>query len=394
MVMIIGIVMFVVVGLILYLSKAAVKKTTQQSAGKLQNTAISVQPIEEFVAKCLDKTAKDSIILLGSQAGRTYSSQGGTLVDFSNTDEGLFFVKYNNLNVAYNIKNPSLYLPLPYTSSVPDYPWLTFPYRSQNSNAKNFLGIFGISNMPPLIPSQGQHSIQTQLETYIDKNLANCLDFKIFEQQGYQIAQFRSRTHVTIGEDDVIVNSEIPLTIINAATRETTKLKEFSTTLNLRLEEIYNFVEDLVENDIQDIIFNLTDVKNNKNSFNIKLLKHFYKNDDVVIVEDKQSVVSGRPLEHIFARKNRRPALYCIKNTDSLCKPGQTVLEFERGHDITQNDLLNGQQLKAEDPDEDVLTFNINPSLPKTLDTSQITFKVEVTDGELSDYQYITVKEK
>lgn len=386
MVMIIVIVMFVAVGIILYLSKDSIKKTLQQSTSKSQNSALGIQPIKEFVTKCLDKTAKDAVSLLGSQGGYLYLSQGGTLVDFDDTDQGLFFIRHNGLNVAYNIENPPLHLPSPYSSKAPDYPWQTFPYRSETDAAKNFLGIFGLSNLPPLIPSQGQHSIQSQIETYIDNHLAGCLDFKIFESQGYQITQSSSKTHVIIAAEDVKLASEIPLKLINTGTKETLELKDFSTTLNVRIKEMYYFVRSLIDRDIQDIRFNIKSQENNKNSFYITLFEDAYKKDDMVSIQDQKSIISGKPMEYIFARKNRGPALYYIKNANNL--------EFDEGEKITQEDLLHDQDINAEDPDEDKLTFKITPSLPIIINTAQIRFLVKVTDGEFSDYQYIIAKEK
>ena len=144
MLMIIGLVLFIIVSLVLYLSKSAVKKQSQQNIKKIQETAIDTSSIKEFVQKCLDKLAKDALVLLGRQGGYIYASQGGPLVDHQATDEGLFFVKYNNLNVAYNILAPRFAVP-PYSSEIPDYPWPTFPYRTAASNAEVFEGFFGIS---------------------------------------------------------------------------------------------------------------------------------------------------------------------------------------------------------------------------------------------------------
>ena len=52
--------------------------------------------------------------------------------------------------------------------------------------------------------------------------------------------------------------------------------------------------------------------------------------------------------------------------------------------------------MQAEDPDEDDALFDIkalsgNQNLPRVLDVPQLIFKVEANDGQLKDYQNITV---
>src|SRR3989338_2677463 len=88
MLMIVGLVLFITISLVLYLSKSAIKKHSQQGVKDIQGTAMDSRPIKEFIEKCLDKLAKDALILLGRQGGQIYTSQGGTTVDYSDTDEG------------------------------------------------------------------------------------------------------------------------------------------------------------------------------------------------------------------------------------------------------------------------------------------------------------------
>ena len=388
MLMIVGLVLFIVVSLILYLSKSAVKKQSQQNIKGIQETAIDTYSIKEFVAKCLDKLAKDAVVLLGRQGGYIYISQGGTLVDYQDTDEGLFFVNYNNLNVAYNVLppalaiEPSLYSPFPYSSEIPEYPWRTFPYRTATSNAEVFEGFFGINHIPPLNSSGGPNSIQVQIESFIDNNIASCLDFNIFEKQGFSIEMQPSKTSVIIGSGDVSVASKVPVIITNQATKEFTELNKFSTSLNIRLRDVYFFAKELIENDIKNIKFDIGNINNSKDFINIKLIENIFSNDDLIIITDEKSLISGKPSEYIFARRNRAPVLHYIR---------KTTLQFPQNYEIKKEDLLQNSQLKAEDPDEDNYTITITPSLPKVLNVPQIKFKVEVNDGQLSDYQIITI---
>ena len=383
MLMIVGIVIFIIVSLVLYLSKSSVKKQGQQGIKKSQEISIDQQPVKEFVSKCLDKLAKDAIYTLGQQGGYLYTSQGGPIVDNLDTDEGLFFVNQNGNKVQYDIIQPRFDV-TPYYSSPPNYPWLTFPYKTPDSSQEIFEGFFGINSMPALNASTGSNSIQAQIENYIDNNMAQCADLTIFKEQGYEISMNRSRTSITIGSSDVSVKSTIPMKITNSFTKETSEIDDFSANVDVRLKDIYYFAKDLISSDIKNINFNIADEGNNKDSFNVKLIKDIFSKDDLVIVADTESIVNGKPLEYVFARKNRRPTLYYIKKNS---------LQLEHLHLITQEDLLNGTELKAMDPDEDNYTFKITPEVPKVLDIPQIQFKIEVSDGKLSDYQIITVNE-
>lgn len=387
MLMIVGLALFIIVSLVLYLSKSAVKKQSQQNIKKTQETAIDTQPIKDFVTKCLDKLAKDATVLLGRQGGYIYSSQGGTLVDYSNTDEGLFFVKYNNLNVAYNILPPKFAAP-PYSSDIPAYPWQTFPYKTATSNAEIFEGFFGIDNIPPLNSSEGPNSMQTQIETFIDNNMAGCTDFSIFKKQGFDIVMNPIKTSVVIGSSDISIKSKIPITITNTATNEFAEISDLSTNVNIRLRDVYSFTKELINNDIKNIKFDIANANNSKDSIGIKLIKNIFSDDarkinaDLIIVTDAKSAISGKSYEYIFSRKNRAPALYYVR---------KNVLEFPQDYEINETDLLQNSQLKAEDPDEDNVTFSIAPQLPRILNVPQIKFRVEANDGKLSDYQLIIV---
>ncbi|MBI2541137.1 hypothetical protein HYV80_00305 [Candidatus Woesearchaeota archaeon] len=384
MLMIIGLTLFIVISLVLYLSKSAVKKQSQQNIKIIQETAIETQPIKDFAAKCMDKLAKDAIVMIGRQGGYIYKSQGGNLVDYEETDEGIFFVNYNGVRSTYNILQPKFAVQS-YSSDAPEYPWPTFPYRTSASNAEIAEGYFGISNMPPLNAPEGPNSIQTQLENFIDSNLAGCIDISIFEKQGLSIEMQQPKTTATISGSNTFIQSKIPMTITNPATRESTELHDFSTNVDIRLKDMYFFVKELIGNDIKNVKFDIDGSGNDKDSFSVKLMKGISSQDDIIIVTDEKSLIYGKPFEYVFARRNRMPALHYIR---------KNILEFPQGYILNMSSLIPNQKLAAEDPDEDNYTFTITPALPKKLEVPQLKFKIEVSDGQLADHQTITVNRK
>lgn len=383
MMIIVGLVLFMLVGIVLYISKSAVKKTAQQGVKTAQDTALDTQPIKEFVSKCQDKLAKEAVTLIGKQGGYIYKSQGGDLIDYPGSDQGIFFIMYDGNKVAYNINQPPIYSVAPFSSVPPDYPWISFPYTNTHSNDQTFGGIFGLSSMPPLNNSQGPNSVQSQIESYIDNQMESCADLTPFTNEGYEISVNKSKTIVTIASSDVRIKTLMPIRIIDKATSEQTYIDTFSTTVDVRLRDIYYFVKGITNSDVGKINFNLKDAGNNKNSFRISVLDNFFSKDDIVIIIDDKSQIAGKQFEYRFARKNRAPALYYIS---------PDYLRLSEDTSITQSLLLGGLDLKAEDPDEDPLTFTITPPLPMTPNHPQrINFNIGVSDGQLSDFQSITV---
>ena len=274
-----------------------------------------------------------------------------------------------------------------YYSEPLEYPWIIFPYPDVVSNDEVFTGFFGINNMPPLNSSGGPNSIQAQMETFIDSNIAVCANFDIFKAQGLEVVMHSTSTSIVIGSNDVSAISKIRITINNPKLKESAELNDFSANVQVDLKDLYYFTKQLINNDIKNVTFNISDPKNNNAPFSIQALQDIFSQDDLIIITDENLLIYGKPYKYIFARRNRIPALYYLKNN---------ILQFEHLHPITKDDLLQGQQLKAQDPDEDSLNFKINldekeAEFPVILNRPQMNFKIEVSDNKLSDYQIITV---
>ncbi len=386
MFVILGIVILVVVSLVLYLAKTVTTKPGQESAARVQDLVFEPRPIKEFTNVCLEDMAKEAIFLLGRQGGYLFASQGGTVVDFPETDEGVMFVNHNNYRVVYNILPPRFSI-APYSPDVDLYPWKTFPFESESSNEEVFEGFFGTVNMLPLTRLQGPNSIQTQIETFIEKNIMDCLDFTSFAKS-FEIVVEEPEAEVVIANKDVSVRLKLPITISNPTTQERVSFDDFSTKLDVRLRDMYFFAKGLIKKDVQNIKFDISDRANNKASFNIDVVRSVYSSDDLITISDEKSLINGDPYKYSFARKNRAPALHYRKNN---------VFEFGHGHLITRQDLLQGEELKGYDPDEDPLDFVIKEGrlleaeFPVELNRPYINFYAEVTDGKETDYQILTV---
>src|SRR3989338_9739612 len=89
--LIIGIVMVMIAVSLILVSRFAAKKVSKQETIDVKEAAFDVQPVKNFVTECLSATSKNGLMLLGRQGGYLFRSQGGLLIDYSDTDEGLFF---------------------------------------------------------------------------------------------------------------------------------------------------------------------------------------------------------------------------------------------------------------------------------------------------------------
>ena len=390
--LILGIVLIIIVTMLILVGRQTVKKTSRQETIDAQEASFDIQPINNFVTECLSIVSKDGLKKIGNQGGYLFTSQGGTLIDYRDTDEGKFFVNYENSRVVYNIFKPRFPL-LHYFPDIPSYPWKTFPYTDATMTTEIFevQDIFGVNTMPPLNRSFGSHSMKTQLETFIEKNIDACLDFSVFKD--FNFTKQESEVEVDLNENDVTIKMEYPIIIRNLVSGETTQLKDFLVKHEVRLGKLHKFVNQLIERDISDINFSISD--GSKDNFRVDIINDVFNNDDLIIITDRESFLDNSFYKYSFSRKNRNPAIYY------LAPETITLPKFEPGtfnFTIITNDTLitnYPEDLKALDPDEDIIElndFSITPDTPKTIGClTPFDFKVEVTDGELTDYQDITV---
>src|SRR3989338_11432683 len=183
--LIIGIVLVMVAVYLIVVSRYATKKLSKQETIDMKEASFDVQPVKNFVTECLSSTSKNGLKLLGQQGGYLFKGQGGLLIDYPGTDEGIFFIKHENAKVIYNILSPRFPIGK-YKPAIPGYPWKTFPYGDESKAIQIFeaKSAFGVNNLPPLNQSFGQNSMQQQLKSYTKNNIDLCLDFFIFKEQG------------------------------------------------------------------------------------------------------------------------------------------------------------------------------------------------------------------
>jgi len=389
--LLLGLLIVMVAASLIIMGRYASKKLSKQETIDIKEAAIDVHPVKNFVTECLSSTSKNGLKLLGRQGGYIFKSQGGALIDYPDTDEGIFFAKNGNAKVVYNILKPRFALGKN-APAIPDYPWRTFPYTDSTKNAKNLesKSAFGINNLPPLNQSFGQNSMQQQLEAFTENTIDKCLDFSVFENQGMSVTKGKKEVTVDINENDITFILNYDITVENLVSGEKTQIKSFLVKHKSRLGKMHKFINSLIESDISNINFNILN-NTMEDSFQIDAQKNIYSNDDLIIITDGQSILDNSPYKYYFAKKNRNPAMFY------LFPEKITLPAFNEGGEftiVTKETLLGKQELMALDPDEDPImsnSFSITPKPPITLLFPRIEFKIAATDGSLEDYQIVTV---
>lgn len=422
--------MVIVVVVLILITRYINEKRLHKNVMDASQVSFDLQPIKNFVDECIYVTLNDGLVKLGKQGGYLFTSQGGTVFDYPDSYEGEVFVRYGGYKVIYNILKPRFQVgdyfpsdPKYYTLEEDPYPWKTFPYGSNLNPPKNYQAkdAFGTNMMPPLIRVHGAHSVQEQLETFVQNNLDNCItDFSVFEEQGFNINEKEDSERVItldINRDDILLRMEWPIIIENTISGEKTELKDFQIKPEIRLRQLYSFVNSLIEFDISDVQFVIE--SGSGGGFNVEKKTNIYNNDDLIIVTDEKSLIDGLPYQYLFMRKNRNPALefFIGKNGlgDSRCKlisDRFVDCEFKWWYEPSncgccdcscgENWDLNpeGYSIKSDyfpeeeyDPNEDDLFFKYSPELTEYIkgrSGGSVSVTQTVSDGKLEDWQIVT----
>ena len=383
---IIGIVLLFAFGFIFFVKnlffEAKVEAETQE---KLTNVFQS-EAFKTYTSSCLEKVSQEAILLLGKQGGVIYKEQGGMI------ERGKYVPIQSgnkNISVSYGILWQSIpeqqdFVPLGAFTTLPDYPRI-----------ENIFGIsyFGNNNLPyicqPEGPNQestgdirreictfldpfvkegyGPDSIQEQLSYYIANKIDDCINLTeipglgevIIEEGNYDV-------EVIFGKENIIINAIVPI-VLSAEGETMTQRAEISTTLDVRLKQVYELAHTIVENDKKWLSFEKTNFTKKleslgklKPGMNIELICPFcdygdyvgYNYDDLIKITDTKSIIEKEPFVFIFVIENRFPALERIAMYNPFNESPLSDYDM-----ITTDSKKISIKPKGYDPDEDNLTY-------------------------------------
>ncbi len=210
---------FIIIGIILLFAFAGILYVTQRTAKSTietqAETAITsvpetFRPVQTYTENCLRSTLKEGLLILGQQGGYIYPELTG---EFS--------------------------LATPTDSSGLDLESVKVPYWHFNAQPNEGNTITFSSFQPKLLAAdETSTSIEAQLARYVQEKMDGCLqDYGPFEQQGIRVSVEGKEATVSVTDDAVRVQLEMPLTARKGDAQQS--FDRFSARLPLNLKHYY-----------------------------------------------------------------------------------------------------------------------------------------------------------
>lgn len=220
---IIGIMLLISAGIYFYLTSRVVP----EEDFTVEQIPVEARPIQEFTQECLNRLGVEALKKLG---------QHGGYIDYADAE-------LSRRSFDVDVLDPTESDAFSISNSPQDniiYWWyMITPNECQDCIATN-------ENIPAL------EDLEHQTRLYIERNLDSCLqEFKSFDAAGFDVVQTGERTvNVMITENDVMITMLQP-TSVSIGDR-TTEVSRFITRVPLRLKQIYELANELVEAEVKD----------------------------------------------------------------------------------------------------------------------------------------------
>lgn len=358
---IIGLVIFMVFGLMFYATTVIRITKLKAQAEKIVEDLLETTALSYYVDLCIEKSLKEGLQLIGNQGGRIYHYQPGSL--YKTPQRHIVFNDgQERYDVSYGIANDTSYqavIPPKYPCKYGDAGG--FPaYCGFINDPGIFLPLsgyfFAINNIPPLCAGQGTYcgvkSIEEQLESYVSNQTKECVEFEsiIGINTTFNITEGDITTNITIGDSGITAVVDFPLLIKIGKYEPVIKILEFSAYTDNRLKMMYQWINDIVRNETKDlnhdIEFDSTDSPYYNPEFTLQKLTDIFKHDDVIIVTDTNPIfnLKGKQFSFKFAVENIYPALDYIPPVypprdryDLIVVENHTINITARAYDLNED---------------------------------------------------------
>lgn len=202
---IIGIVLVLGVGLVLYFRAESIEEPI------LKEIPQKAMPVREYVTSCLEKTTNQGLKIIGDQGGIINIRDAGLNLkpDPTESDAVEFFT-----GTEYYI-----------------------PYWYHMSSENDCVNCGFKSHRPGLYSGAGLN-IEDQLSNYIKENIYSCLDFNVFDEKGINLIR-KGATDIKVEatKETVFVRMTLPLEADIAGDK--VEINEYQTEINIPLKNIY-----------------------------------------------------------------------------------------------------------------------------------------------------------
>jgi hypothetical protein len=217
---IIGLVLLLVVALLLFLPKL---KTSKITPGAVTTPILEVSAVEGTVKQCLYAVGKEGVQKLGAHGGYIYPEKFGI------------------------ISNPFLPTESSGISIFGDSDVIPYWFYLKSSNTCK-TGCVVTSEQPPLSLKDGDRSMESQLKSYIEEKIGECLNnLSIFEQNYSVQTQIIGKPSVDVYIKDETVSLILKQTIKASYKGEEKTFEAYQAELPVRLKQAYDTMSNIID---------------------------------------------------------------------------------------------------------------------------------------------------
>lgn len=344
-------VVFIIILLFLLFVASSVKKQVVKEVEKSATHTEIYAHIKSYIASCLEKSAKNGLLLLGHH--------GGYIPTQITEEKNIFFFNYS---VAYGLEAPAYSLQYP-PAPVPYYPYAgklvkkDFPYFGKDvlhglcdPEGPNKIGATGFYR--PCESYEQKTSLQYQFVQYVRNQTLACIDFSSLRFPANATGPLV--VNAAIGNTDILVTMEYPVTFSSYDKGRASELVAVSAKIKVRLKSIHEFAKALIDKDTHEVFFDLVKDGPLLPQYQGGFVLHKVQNacpackgnefDDVIALSDTLSEIEGKTYLFQFGRENRIPALEWIHDVSP------TTIEYDILVDENSDIFINPT---GRDPDEE-----------------------------------------
>jgi len=237
---------FIIVGIVLLFSAALIifirQSITQYKPPievTIEQVPTELQPLQQYITKCISDVAKEGIKKAGIQGGYLDSSK--LVVDDTNPTES----EGISLSPGGDVKVPYWY------------------YMKSSNNCDSNCQFS--SKQPMLYRTTGTgDSLEEQMDKYVEQRLSSCIgDFSPFKSQGFDVKQTSVHATTTIAKTEVFVQVDYPLTVTKDGREE--KLSKFIARVPVNFGKFYDLATELTQKEqsygyLENVALNLIEV--------------------------------------------------------------------------------------------------------------------------------------
>ncbi|MBI5073255.1 hypothetical protein HZA99_05550 [Candidatus Woesearchaeota archaeon] len=298
---VLGIVIFTIIGLLFYLKTYVKSKQFTEEQQKTTDVFNVQGKYSTYMQSCLDQTAKQAVALVGMQGGVIYDYEANGTKPFLGPKKyrygqyalpfelpkelNAYDGKEEIINVSYGIFAPDLSLNIEGHPSVPDYPYGITKLIEEPSDIDSiYTQSFGnvlINPLPPLCDYFGPNSpaqegavfscetydskrkadndnIQEYLQAYITNAWKECISLdSLPEFKNSTMRTGNVTVKVTFAPTSVAVDGIYPIVGEISGKETTLSFEQFHSTVNVRLQQIHELAERMIKADTNNIFFNI-----------------------------------------------------------------------------------------------------------------------------------------